>query len=122
MKTKLTIIFLVLVGAIGLMSSNVNQSICKQALYMPQYVPDVTYKITEREDHHGYENITFYNLEVTNNTDRNIYVFGTVHIISSSDRETRHYKGIVAAHSHKSVFETIDEPFYVVKMEYQDDL
>ena len=87
-----------------------------------QYVPDVTYKITKRVDQRGYDNIVFYNLVVTNNTDEDIYVYGTVHIIGSSDYETRHYKGYVVAHRSKSVFETIDEPFSVVKMEYQDVL
>lgn len=83
---------------------------------------NVTYKKEKTSERRGNGYITMYNLMVTNHSDKDLYVFGSVHIIGEVEQEGRHFAGSVPAHSTKSLLTTIDEDFNGVKINWQDDM
>lgn len=76
-------------------------------------------KVTERK---GGGSMTMYHLMVTNHSSKNLYVFGSVHIIGEVEQEGRHFAGSVPAHSTKCLLTTVDEDFNGVRISWQDDM
>lgn len=83
---------------------------------------EITYKKEKTTERRGGGTMTMYNLMVTNHSGKDLYVFGSVHIIGEVEQEGRHFAGSVPAHSTKCLLTTVDEDFNGVRINWQDDL
>lgn len=83
---------------------------------------EITYKKEKTTERRGSGTITMYNLMVTNHSNKDLYVFGSVHIIGEVEQEGRHFAGSVPAHSTKCLLTTIDENFNGVRINWQNDM
>jgi hypothetical protein len=83
---------------------------------------EISYKKEKTTERRGSGFITMYNLMVTNYSNKDLYVSGSVHIIGEVEQEGRHFAGSVPAHSTKCLLTTIDEDFNGVRINWQDDM
>lgn len=91
---------------------------------IPMFVTEqeVTYKKEKTSERCGNEYMTMYSLMVTNHSNKDLYVYGSVHIVGDVEREGRHFAGSVPAFSTKCLLTTIDEDFNEVRIKWQDDM
>lgn len=80
----------------------------------------ISYQIKDETENQGGKVFHIYSLSVKNNSDRDLYVYGKVHLLGTVQR--RPFRGAVPAYSKKSIFSTIDEKFEVEEIYYQDNL
>ena len=83
---------------------------------------EITYKKEKTTERRGGGTMTMNNLMVTNHSGKDLYVFGSVHIIGEVEQEGRLFAGSVPAHSTKCLLTTVDEDFNGVRINWQDDM